>query len=310
MGLRRERSGGVAGTHWKEDVTLPTSPLRDARRARQAHIDEVPAAAITGTTTRLIRNVALPIEHGGWAFLFEPILLGLLLSPSIAGIGLGLAGLGVFLLYRPVQLALKDWLKGKRYPRTPLAERFILLYGLLASGGLLLFPASAGMTARSAFWIALLLALPFAGLQMLLVVRGRARAAVTEISGAVSLAALAPAILLANDALIPYALTLWLVPAIRAVTSILYIRARLRRSRGDAGNRIIPLAAQGAGVLILGAAWIAGLLPVTAPFALAILAVRALHGLVWAPMDIPTKQIGFQEIGFGLLTVILVAVGR
>lgn len=29
-----------------------------------------------------LRTVALPAEHGGWGFLFEPIVLGLLLAPT------------------------------------------------------------------------------------------------------------------------------------------------------------------------------------------------------------------------------------
>lgn len=263
-------------------------------------------AVVSSPSVRSIRNVALPVEHGGWAFLYEPILLGLLFAPSSAGFLLGVSGLGIFMLFRPMQIALKDWLRGKRYPRTAWAERFIVLYGMLTVGGLLL----ALLTARSPFWMAILLALPFAGLQMALVVRGRTRQAITEISGAVALAALTPMIVLANGGTILYALALWLVPVIRAVTSILYIRVRLRRSRGDAVNRLIPLAAQGVGILILGAAWMANLLPITAPLALVVLTIRALYGLYWAAIDTPTKQMGFQEIGFGLLMVMLVGLGR
>lgn len=216
-------------------------------------------AVLSNTSFRSIRNVALPIEHGGWAFVYEPILLGLLLVPSVAGFFLGVAGLGIFLLYQPTQIPLKDRLKGKRYPRTAWAERFVALYGMLAIGSLLL----TSLTARSQFWIAIVLAIPFAGLQMLLVVRGRVREAITEISGAVSFAGLTPAILLASGGDLSYALAMWLVPISRAVTSILYIRVRLRRSRGDAVNRIIPLAAHGMGILMLGVAWFANLLPIT-----------------------------------------------
>lgn len=263
-------------------------------------------AVVSKTSTRSIRNVALPIEHGGWAFLFEPMLLGLLLAPSMAGACLCVSGMGIFLLYRPIQITLKDWLKGKRYPRTMWAERFIALYGMLAVGGL----ALAFLAARSPFWMAILLALPFAGLQMFLVVRGHAREAVTEVSGAVALAALVPAIVLANGMAIPYALALWLVPVCRAYTSILYIRARLGRSRREKVNRAIPLFAQVTGILIVGGAWIAGLLPISAPVSMLILAVRSWHGLYHASADTPTKQIGVQEVGFGLLTVLLVAVGH
>ena len=49
------------------------------------------------TQTRTIRSVALPTEHGGWGFLAEPILPGLLVAPSWAGLLLSLAALAVFL---------------------------------------------------------------------------------------------------------------------------------------------------------------------------------------------------------------------
>ena len=260
-------------------------------------------AAISNSPARSIRNVALPIEHGGWSFLVEPMLLGLLLAPSGAGAFLSVSALGVFLLYRPLQITLKDWLKGKRYPRTLWAERFVVLYGALAVGGLALALGSA----RAPFWMAILLAAPFAGLQMFLVVRGYVREALTEISGAIALAALLPAIVLANGGAIPYALALWCVPICRAYTSILYIRARLDRSRGETINLVLPLAAQATGIVVLAGLWIAGLLSISAPIAMLILAVRAYYGLYHASADIPTKYIGMQEVGFGLLTVALIA---
>ena len=32
-----------------------------------------------------LKTIVLPAEHGGWGLLFEPIALGLLVAPSIAG---------------------------------------------------------------------------------------------------------------------------------------------------------------------------------------------------------------------------------
>jgi hypothetical protein len=31
-----------------------------------------------------VKSIALPIEHGSWGFVFEPIVAGLLLAPSLA----------------------------------------------------------------------------------------------------------------------------------------------------------------------------------------------------------------------------------
>jgi hypothetical protein len=81
---------------------------------------------------KVIRSVALPAEHGGWGFLIEPIILGLLVAFSGMGILLGLSAFGVFLIHQPLKIVIKDRMKGNRPPRTILAERFALGYGALA----------------------------------------------------------------------------------------------------------------------------------------------------------------------------------
>jgi hypothetical protein len=93
------------------------------------------------------------------------------------------------------------------------------------------------------------MAVPFAGAQMFLVIRGQAHDTITEMRGA-----LAPATVLANGGALTFALTFWIVPIVRAGTSILYIRACLRRLRGETSNRTVPVVAQGIGLLVMIAA--------------------------------------------------------
>ncbi len=58
----------------------------------------ITASQINGETRRIcIRPIALPVEHGGWGLLFEPIVLGLLLAPSPAGLFISLGATGAFL---------------------------------------------------------------------------------------------------------------------------------------------------------------------------------------------------------------------
>ncbi len=182
----------------------------------------------------------------------EPLLLGLLLAPTVAGWFLALAVVGVFLIYQPLQLALKDHLKGKRYARTPWAERFALGYGALAFSGLI----GAVLTTRSAFWLPVLVAFPIAGLQTFLV-----------------------------------------------------IRIRLRRARGEDADRLPAMLASLAAVMIAGAGLIAGLLPWTAVVAMALLTARAAFYLYLPQRPVRTAIIGVQEVGFGVLTVLLVVLG-
>ncbi|MCA9913783.1 MAG: YwiC-like family protein, partial [Anaerolineae bacterium] len=113
---------------------------------------------MTAIRTPKLRPIALPTEHGGWAFLYEPILLGLLLAPSVAGFLLSISGVFVFLLHQPLKLAMKDRIRGRRFPRTNWAERFVLGYGTVA----LLAFALVFFTNSHDFLLSLSLGVPFA----------------------------------------------------------------------------------------------------------------------------------------------------
>ncbi len=251
-----------------------------------------------------LKSIALPVEHGSWAFLLEPILLALLLTPSPAAFWLSVAALGVFLIHQPMKIALKDHLKGKRYPRTPWAERFAGLYAALGiSAGIFVL-----LTAQGPFWIPIVLAVPFASLQMLYAARGQGREILPEILGAIALGAVLPAAALANTWAVGPALVLWLIPAVRAITSIYYVRVRLRQERGEPAPvaRVVEAHALAlaffTGLAILR--WIHWLVPV----AMVLLLVRAWYGLSSYHLIVPAKVVGFQEMGYGLLTVLLVAI--
>lgn len=123
---------------------------------------------VTNLSLRLnyahIKSIALPSEHGGWAFLFEPILLGSLVAGSANGVILSAAMLSAFLIHQPLKLALKDRLKGRRPPRTVWAERLVAGYSLLA----IVLLGIVAANADPLFVVPLLLALPFLLMQVLL----------------------------------------------------------------------------------------------------------------------------------------------
>lgn len=245
------------------------------------------------------RSVVLPTEHGGWGFLFEPILLGGLVAFSEAGVALGIAAINVFLIQQPLKIALKDRLRGKRYPRTALAERFVALFGALA----LLSGIFALLTARADFLLPLLIAVPLALVQVSYAARNRGRALVPEVSGAWALGASAPMIGLAGGLALPIALLLWLILAVRALISILYVRVRLRRARQEPARAEGALILHGAALAAFSALWLSGTVGFSLPAVFGILLVRAAKGLL-APRAVPTKVIGFSEIGYGILVAL------
>lgn len=253
-----------------------------------------------------MRNVALPVEHGGWSFVLEPIVLGLLVAPSVAGVGLACAGLGAFLVRHPFKLALGDRRRGKRYPRTALAERFILLYGLIAALGF----ALALLLGDPALLIPLLLALPFIAIMLRYDAASQSRSLLPELAGPVGLAAFAPAIALADGWALAPALALWVILAARAAPAILYVRARLRLERGEPAPATPSTISHVVGLLAVLALALLDLAPALAVGAMVVLLARAASGL--SPYRRPAKArtIGILEIGYGAMTVFAVAIGH
>ncbi|MCU0514220.1 MAG: YwiC-like family protein [Anaerolineae bacterium] len=252
-----------------------------------------------------LKSVALPSEHGGWGFLLEPVLLGLLVAPSGPGVLLALAAVGVFLSHQPLKIAVKDRLKGQRPPRTVWAERFAVGYGLLALVPLLLLL----LTAPAAFLLPLLLAVPLAGVQLYYDARNQSRRLAPEMCGAAALAMIAPALAVLAGHSLAAGLILWLLLALRALTSILYVRARLKLEQGKPVSAAPVLAAHGAALVMVLALWAVGQVPWLAIIALAVLGARAAFGLSRYRTPRPAKIIGFQEVGYGLVTVLAIAGG-
>jgi len=251
------------------------------------------------------KTVAIPPEHGAWGFLFEPVVLGLGVAPSLAGLLLSIGVIGAFLGRYPAKIALSDRMHHRRYARTRLAERFAIGYGAMAILGIGLAVAWGGVE----MLLPLLLAVPLAALLFFSNLQNRARDLRPELAGACALALTASSLALAGGKSYGVALALWIILLARNIPSILYVRARLRLERGKP-FRLSPVLVTNvagiAGVLILV---MTGTAPLLALAAVIILSIRAINGLSPYRRRVSTQAVGFQEIGFGLLTVLLAILG-
>lgn len=252
-----------------------------------------------------VKVVALPAEHGAWAFFGEPMLAGILLAPTLAGLWLSIAAFGVFLIHQPLKIAIKDRLKGKYYLRTQWAERFAALYALLGVVGVI----AAYLNVGSVFLPPILLAVPFACVQLAYDAANHGRDTIPEICGAVSLSALAPALTLISGWTLGQSLWLWVILAARAVTSIFYVRARLRLEKGKPTDTRLAVGAHLLTLLALGVLAFLSLVPKLSLIVFGILLMRAAYGLSSHRRPTPARNIGFQEIGYGLMTVLLTVLG-
>lgn len=252
-----------------------------------------------------VRSIALPVQHGGWGFWMEPVLLGLLVAPSIAGVLLGISGLMLLLIHQPARVALKDLRKGKRYPRTDVALKFSALYGLiliLATAGVLLLAPDLN------FALPLLIAAPLGAVQLIYELRNAGREALAEVTGALLFSALAPAVALLGLLPLPVALVLWVVQIARTIPSIFYVRARLRLEKGRPAAAALPVGLHVIGLLALAALAAASLLPWLACLGAVILLARAAWGLSGRRKPLAAKSVGFLEIAYGLINALLAAV--
>jgi hypothetical protein len=250
-------------------------------------------------------TLVVPAEHGGWGFLAEPAILGLALAPSAAGACLALAALAGFLARQPLRLAMIDRRKGVRYPRTALAGRVFAGFSGLA----LVLLGAASALASPPFWLPLLAAAPVGFVALAFDALGRSREALPEAAGAVALGASAAAIALAGGAPAGFAWGAWALLALRAVTSVLYVRARLRLDRGlPAGPRAVHVGHAAAFAAATGLAS-AGWAPWLAPLVFFVLLARSSWGLSARRRAVRPQVLGLQELGYGLLTLVLLAAG-
>lgn len=247
------------------------------------------------------KRILLPPEHGGWGFLFEPILLGLLVAPSGAGAAFSAAAVAAFFTRQPLKLALSDRRRGKRYPRTVQAGRAAGICAAAAALLLALGLAAAGPEAA----LPLLFAAPLGLVQVYYDARLETRSVLPELAGSAALGATAPVLAMAGGWSLPAALGLWGIVLARNIPSILYARTMVRRLHGEEAPDLPALAAHVVAALALGFAAERGLVPPAVLPASLLLLFRAAAGL--SRGTLPARRLGWGEIAFGLATVLVAA---
>ncbi len=231
--------------------------------------------------------------------LFEPVVLALLVAPSVAGSMIAAAAVLAFLARHPLKLFVQDMRRRKRFPRTMICAWLALAYAgasamalfaaVTMSGSRVLLPLAAGA----------LLAL----IQFALDVRQHGRSFVAEICGACAAATTAAAIAVASDRSVEVALALGIVAASLMLPAILFVRAVLRHER-----RTTTIVLHVAAVIATAILWQRGLTPAVAIAVMAMLLLRAAIGL--QSKAIPAaKTIGMREAIAGAAAVLIIAAG-
>lgn len=74
-----------------------------------------------------VRQVALPVEHGGWAFLLEPLIAGLAIAYSTGAPWIACLTIGAFLTRQPLKVLIADRFGMRNRERVPGLSIFALL---------------------------------------------------------------------------------------------------------------------------------------------------------------------------------------
>lgn len=253
----------------------------------------------------------LPREHGAWAIVLAPLLIGFFAAPAFSPAAAGLFSLGTlaaFLMRAPLQALL-----ARRTDRQAL--RWLALYGasalagffpliaLLGRGHLLFFAVPAGAT----------LAANLAANRS-----GRRFDALNEAAGVMALCLTAPAAYYAaSGALDAHAWTLWLLCSLFFLGPIFHIKMAALQHRAAIDPTLMPglarmrrLSAVYHGVVLTGVAgWtVFGALPVLAasPFALAYLKTLARGRR--EPQRADFRALGYMEVAHSVLFVIVMTI--
>jgi hypothetical protein len=251
-----------------------------------------------------LRPLLLPTEHGGWGFLFEPIVIGLVAAPSAAGLWLSLAALAAFLARQPIKVAMDDWRHGRRVARTPVARAIAAAY-LLAAGLALL---GAVASARQAFWPLAFALGPLAIVTLWYDSRGESRRLLPELSGATALGGVAAAMGLgAGWSWLP-ALGLWASALIRVLPAIMTVRERVRRLHDETPDARGPAAAHALALVAAVSLAVADLLPSGTAMVAAFLAARAAWQLRPGAPGVPAMRLGIRELVTGLVAAIALGI--
>lgn len=252
-----------------------------------------------------VRQVALPTEHGGWAFLLEPIVTGIAIAYTSGALWVALLMIGAFLTRQPLKVLIADRFAVTTNERAILAMRFVLVYSVVFFAGLVGTLAAAGVRPLIPFAIVL----PLGVYQVYIDSVRQSRKLLPELTGAVAMSSSIAAIALAGDLPLPNVIALWALFASRSIASILYVRQRLRLEKGKKYSRAAPVVSHVAVLLltaVLAKYSLSGTLTV---IVMSALAFRAISGLSPNRRKLKAMQIGILEVVYGAIFVLSVVVG-
>ena len=252
-----------------------------------------------------VKSIVLPVEHGAWGFLFEPLLAGLLIVPTLGASALSIFVIGAFLSRQPLKFVIGDLTKKKRLPRTEVAIRYAAIFCGIS---LLGFSLSA-FTVSVQSYIPFILSVPIVIYLLIQDAARKSREMLSELLAAAVLAASISSLAIAGGLGYTLAAALWLTMLARLIPSVLYVRSRLRLEKGKDYSVLIPVLSHGLALAVVAYIWYAGLGSALTTTAAGFLLVRSITGLSKYRSKLSAKQLGVREVIYGVVYAATVVIG-
>jgi YwiC-like protein len=249
------------------------------------------------------RAVAVSSEHGGWGLTLEPVLLGLLVAWSAAGVALAVAAFIAFLVRTPLKIVAVDIRRHRWLPRSRLALR-------IAIAELVVLASAVAIAVMLSGWdwlVPVVVAAPLVAVELSYDIRSRGRRLIPELCGAIAIAASGASIVLAAGGDSGLAVGVWLIIAARAIGAIPFVRVQIVRLRRGTGPIVHSDVAQIASLGVAAVAVLANHRLVSGFVAVVLSAVVQSVSVRRPP--IPAKRLGLRQMAMGLALVAVTAAG-
>ncbi len=248
------------------------------------------------------KQIAFPHEHGSWGYTLEPLILALLVGFSTEGILIAISTFFIFLAHQPIRIIFN-----KKYKKNYKLKAYSIfsLYSFIAAGSILFVILNFGFGKLFLFFIAMILMVGYLILELNNVKRNMASELIA--AGSVGIIA-ANIVLLAGWGSIEI-ISFWLIILSRAIPTTYYVRGKLQMAKRQKVQELSILLTSLLSLFIVSILVFFTNIPVLSIIAVLMLTIRAYVGMYKSAGKANVKKLGIMEFGFGILFVIIVAVG-
>ncbi len=248
-----------------------------------------------------LTKIALPQEHGSWSFLYEPLLLALLVAYSTEGLYVAISSFFIFLAHQPIRI----FFDGKSSKENKNKALFFMIVYL---GAAAFFLWQTLLVVPPQKMVPFFVALSLMGGFLLIELQTQKENFVARLVPPLAIDLIAISIVDIGGWEIIYCVAFYLVLLARSVTTSFYVHEKLKKMRKTPYNpgyvyvlHVVTM------IILMFTAW-ARLTPYLTLLAVVVLFVRAALGLK-ATEKTNAKKVGIWEVIHGLVFIAINALG-